>query len=319
VRFTLTEPRPIGSTGSGIALEGFAADGVALWSANGEACGVGLLQNGVLHFSAIDPSGVLGNSGEYPFLTIALTVPNGLTNGTSFPFTWTPGSWISSPSGPLLLSVKTGTVTIGGSLSISGIYPGGGTYPAGSLIRILGTGFQNNIHIQTHVKYSSISITPNEIDLYLKEQTTLDSQSVQLVNPDGSSATYFAYLKGVLVRQPSADLLKSAEFAFPLQTHALATVGPASALANGQWVALALQNPNPGPAVVTIALPSQNKSSSILLPSAGRIADTLSDLLNGATIQPGDTVQVTSTAMIQIMGINGDDQAQTLAPFIPSF
>lgn len=143
----------------------------------------------------------------------------------------------------------------------------------------------------------------------------------QLTNPDGSTATYFAYLKGSLTQQPSTELLQNAELAFPLATHAIASIGIAEALSPVQWQGLALQNPNPGPVVVTLQLASQPPGSgvSILLPSGGRITDSLPALLNGASIQPGDTVQLNSTAPVQIMGLNGDDQAQTLAPFVPSF
>ncbi len=321
VRFTLTEPRPISSTGGHVSLGNFQANGISLWSANGEACGAGVIKDGVLYFSAIDPSGVLGTGAEYPYLTLSLTAPQGLAAGTKIPVSWDPGAWLTSPAGPLDFIVKPGSVTIGGSIYIDGVYPGGGTYPAGTLIRVLGAGFQPNIRIQTPVKYSSISVGPGEIDLYLKEQTTLDSQMFQVTNPDGSTATYFAYLKGTLIQQPSTDLLQNVELAFPLATHAIASVGTAGALSPGQWQGLALQNPNPGPVVVTLQLASQppGSATSILLPSGGRIADSLTALLNGASIQPGDTVQLNSTSPIQIMGLNGDDQAQTLAPFVPSF
>ena len=321
MRFTLTQPRPIMSTGTGFALDGFNINGIALWSTNGVACGVGTVQGGVLHFSAADPSGILGSGVDYPFLTVALTAPQGLATGTSFPFNWTPDAWLYSPAGPLDLSVKPGKVTIGGSLSIEGVYPGGGTYQAGTTIRIAGSGFQKGSKIQTPVKYSSISIMPNEIDLTLKEQTTMDSQMFQVASPDGSSATYFSYLKGIPVRPPSNDLLKSGEYAFPLQTHAIATVSPAGVLPAGEWLALALQNPNPGPASVTITLQpgGPGRSALIVLPPAGRIVDTVSGLLNGLSIQPGDSVIVTSTAMIQVFGIHGDENANTLKPFLPNF
>ncbi len=323
VTFSMTEPQPIGSTGSGFALHRFGVDGVALWSPSGEACGVGLIQDGVLRLNAIDPSAELGTSTDGPFFTVTMSVPANLTAGTSIPFTWTSDSSISLPSGPLQFSVKPGSVTIGGTISISGVYPGGGTYPAGSEIRILGSGFQGRVRLQTPVKYSSITVTPDEIDLTLKEQTTLNGQSFQLTNPDGSTVTYFSYLRGVLVSQPSEELLQNAEFAFPVQTHALASVVAAgdsdSDDGDDKWVALALQNPNPGPVVVTIAAPDQNVSSAVTLPSGGRLVDTLSALVPGAHIQAGETVTVTSTSMIQIMGINGDENAKTLTPFVPVF
>ena len=321
VRFTLTQPRPIMSTGTGVVLDGFGVNGIALWSPNGVACGVGSVQNGVLQFSAIDPTGLLGSDPDYPFLTLTLTAPASAKAGSSFPFDWSPGAWLSAATGPYDLSVKPGKIAISGSLSIQGVYPGGGTYPAGTLIRIPGSGFQSGIRLQTPVKYSSISITSNEIDLTLKEQTTMDSQSFQVTNSDGSSATYFAYLRGTMLRPPSNALLQSGEYAFPLQTHAIATIAPTGPLPVTQWTAVALQNPNAGPAVVTIEVVSgaPGKSATIVLPAGARLVDTLSGLLNGMPVLPDDSVRITSTATIQMFGINGDESAQTLKPFLPTY
>ena len=319
--FTMTQPRPILSTGTGFDLAGFDVNGIALWSTNGLACGVGSVHNGVLTFSAADPSSVLGTGVDYPFLTIALTAPLGVKTGTAFTFGWSPEAWLTSLAGPYALTVKPGRVTIGGSVSIRGVYPGGGTYPAGTVIRIPGTGFQPGLRLQTAVVYSSISITPNEIVLTLKSQTTMDSQRFQVINKDGSSASYFAYLRGSMVRPPSKTLLQTGEFAFPLQTQAVVNVPAGGGLAGSQWVALALQNPNPGPAAVTIELQpyGQGRSALVVLPAGGRLVDTVQGLLNGIVPQPGDIVRVTSTSMIQMFGINGDETAQTLKPFAVSF
>jgi hypothetical protein len=319
VRFSLTQPMPIGSTGTGFALNGFDTNGIAIWSTNGQACGVGLVQNGVLQFSAVDPSGILGTGADYPFLTLTLTAPTGLAPGTSFPLTWSSDAWLNSPTGPMSLVVKPGKLTIGGSVSIRGIFPGGGTWPAGTLIRIPGSGFQKAMHIQTPIKYSSISIAPNEIDLILKEQTTIDANSFSVLNPDGSSATFFAYMKGAPVRPPSNLLLNSGEYAFPLATQAIATIPATGTLPATQWNALALQNPNPGPAVITVSLEpfGEGRSATFILPPGGRLVDTISGLLNGVPVGPGDSVSMISTAMIQVFGIAGDEAANTLTPFLP--
>jgi hypothetical protein len=321
VRFSVTQPMPIGSTGTGFSLDGFLVNGLAVWSTNGLACGVGFLQNGVLRLSAVDASGLLGTGADYPFMTLTLTAPTGLKPGTTFAWNWSSEAWLDSPSGPMSLVVKPGKVTIGGSLSIRGVFPGGGTYPAGTLIRIPGTGFQIGSRLRTHVPYSSISISPNEIDLTLKQQTTMDSQDFTVSNPDGSSATYFSYLRGVPVRLSSNPLLLTGEYAFPLATHAIATIPATGARPATQWMAVALQNPNPGPAAVTIELqPSgEGRSTTIVLPSGGRIVDTVSGLLSGIAVGPNDSVRITSTAMIQIFGINGNDVTQTLTPFLPVF
>jgi hypothetical protein len=312
---------PIGSTGTGFSRSGFLVDGLAVWSTNGLACGVGFLQNGVLKLAAVDASGILGTGADYPFMTLTLTAPAGLTAGATFPWNWSSDAWLNSPTGPMSLVVKPGKVTIGGSLSIRGVYPGGGTYPAGTVIRIPGTGFQPNSRLQTHVKYSSVSITPNEIDLTLQQQTTMDSQAFTVNNPDGSSATYFSYLRGVPVRLSSNPLLLTGEYAFPLAAHAIATIPATGEVPTTEWTAVALQNPNPGPVAVTVELQpaGEGRSATVVLPSGGRLVDTVSGLLSGIAVGPGDSLRITSTAMIQIFGIKGNDAAQTLTPFLPVF
>src|SRR4051794_32268528 len=79
VRFTLTEPQPITSTGAGYAMDAMSVDGVALWSPLGDAGGVGVIKNGKLYVSAISPSGNLGMGLDYPFLTITTDLAPTLT------------------------------------------------------------------------------------------------------------------------------------------------------------------------------------------------------------------------------------------------
>ena len=115
---------------------------------------------------------------------------------------------------------------------------------------------------------------------------------------------------------PVRTLLQSAEPAFQLQTHALATITIPAAGA-GQFTGLALQNPNPGPVVVT--LQGGGQTAMIVLKSGDRVMDDLSTLLNGALLNPGDVVTLVSTTALQILGLQGDDVAQTVMPFLPVF
>ncbi len=316
VQFLLTEPKPIMSTGTGFDMDGFSAWGISVWTPTGEACGVGAIVDGKLKFQAIDPTGSLGTALDYPFLTITMRVPQGVKTGTVFPFNWTPDAYLANNGTPYTLSTKPGTVTIGGSASISGIVPGGGTWPAGTVVHIQGSGFSQSSKLITNVKFSSISIQPNDIQIVLKSATRLDAQEFSVLNTDRSRADYYAYLRGVNLKTPSRGLLENAEYAFPLATHAIASFSAAQNLTDSQFQALALQNPTTGPAVVTVT--ASGRSAMIVMPSGTRIVDTVSELLGGS-VQPGDTVNVVSTAMVQILGVNGDETTKTLSPFIPKF
>ena len=321
-KFEMTEPHPITSTGASFELAGMSVDGVAVWSPLGDAGGVGVVKNGQLHIAAISPSASLGTVSDYPLLTITADVPSSAAPGSSFPLTLGNDSTLMTADGPMAIAMKPGTLVIGGSLSVRGVYPGGGTWPAGTLVRIMGTGFNRSTRVSTKFKTSSISfVNADEIDIVLKEQTTLDAQQVTVVNSDGLVDSYFSYARGVLVRKPSKPLLRISEPAFPQQTHAIASMTVPSLNAS-QFAALALQNSDPGPLVVTLELDSAtggHQTASVTLRSGARILDDLSTLLNGAQITAGDTVRLTSTAPVRILGLIGDESAITVTPLLLTF
>src|SRR5207253_3608983 len=105
---------------------------------------------------------------------------------------------------------------------------------------------------------------------------------------------------------------------FQTLTHSIATVGPLPAMGLGQFTALAVQNPTAGPVVVTFQLQSTGATTTVMLPSGGRVMDDLSTLLGGAAVGAGDVVTVTATSGVQILGLNCDENAFTVAPFLPA-
>src|ERR1700674_4892191 len=80
-----------------------------------------------------------------------------------------------------------------------------------------------------------------------------------------------------------------------------------SALSDGQFMALAVQNPSQGPVVVSFFHQRMGAATSVTLPSGARIMDELSALLNGLNLQAGDVITVNSTSAVQILGMTGDD------------
>ena len=313
LRASLTEPRPIWSTGADAGA--FSLNGFAVWGPGGDTTGVAWVRNGNVQINALSPTGNLGNGLDYPFAILNLNVPK-LKPGTKAVLDLA-GLSMNTAAGPLAVTTKPGTLTVGGSVYISGIFPGGGTLPAGSSVKIRGGGFLPNTKLTATLRINTQRfISAEEIEITLKEATVMDLQKISATNPDGSSATVFSYLRGKMQATPTRLLLQSAEPGFQLQTHALATV-TVPALESGQFVGLALQNPNPGPVVVTLTSGAQ--SAMIVMKSGDRVMDELGALLNGMTLNPGDTVNVVSTAFIQILGIQGDDNTQALKPFLPVF
>src|SRR5205085_6281209 len=151
--------------------------------------------------------------------------------------------------------------------------------------------------ISTKMKTSApIYISPTEMRLTLQQTATLDEQPFQVTNPDGSQVVYYSYLRGKLITAPSRQLLRDTDPVFQSLTNAGATVGPLPVMGPGQFTALAVQNPAAGPVVVTFQLQSTGATTTVMLPSVGRVMDDLSTLLGGAIVSAGDTVTVTSTS-----------------------
>jgi hypothetical protein len=318
-KFSLTTPRPISGGGPKFQDYGFEINGIGIVSPLGTTVGVALSNNGVLSVEIISPDSDYGTNTDYPFLTIAMTVPDGSKPGQTFPLQMA-DTVVNTPSGPVTLSnTKVGTLTVGGSVSIHGLVPGGGTWPAGTMVRVQGTGFGPGTKFATKMKTSSaVYVSPTEAVFFLQTATTLDGQSVTMTNPDGSSATYYSYLRGVPVSQPTRSLLRKADPIFQTQTHTSAVLGPIAPAAPGEFTGLALQNPGLVPALVWLTHDRTGASKLVMLPSGGRLMDEIGAIL-GVDMQAGDVVRVTSATGVQILGLSGDDNTVTLRPFLPAF
>jgi hypothetical protein len=320
VKHLLTQPRPISSGGTKFAMDSMLIAGVALSSPLGDTGGAAVFQNGSLSVSVVSPSSDFGTNLDYPFLTITMRIPASMPAGTTMPLGLTDTTF-QSPTGPLTMTdPKPGVLTIGGSAFVDGVYPGGGTWPAGTVISVRGGGFQPGTKVITKMKTSTPEyVSPTEFRFTLQQQTTIDQQPILLKNPDGSQTEYFSYLRGVPVNKPASLLLQSTDPIFAQNTLPAATVGPIAPQGPSQFVALAVQNPSQGSVSVSFHLDRTGTTTTVILPSGGRIMDELANLLGGDAVAAGDTVTVTATAGVQILGLNCDDNAHTVSAFLPGF
>ena len=319
IKHLLYQPRPISSGGPRVPMFNFVVDGVSVNSPLGDAAGAALADHGFLAISLISPDSDLGTS-DYPFLTVTMTVPPATPAASVYPLGFTDATF-QTPAGPFALTnPKPGTLTIGGSVSIYGVFPGGGVWPAGTPISLKGTGFEPTTKITTKMKTSAASyVSPTEMVFFLSDTVVMDMQPITASNRDGSNVTFYSYLRGKPVGVPSREILTRTEPIFQAQTHGLATVGPIQTLATGQSLALAVQNPNPGPVVVSFHHQRSGATTSVWLPPSGRIMDDLSALLGGLHLNTGDVVTINATSGVQILGILVNETANTIAPFLPEF
>lgn len=326
LKFSLTEPRPIMIGASVSALDTVAVDalfGVSLYSPAGDVFGVARYQDGQFNVNYISPLGRFGTFVDYPILTITAHVRQDAIAGYQSRISLAAGSTYGNLLGQLFPFVepKPGILTVGGSAAIHNVVPGGGAWPAGTRVKILGTGFTPATKLRTKFQVRSTEfISPNEIDVVLDLDTRMDSQPIEIVNPDGSKEKYYSYLRGVESVASSNALIASAEPVFPLISLQRATVGQLPRGLNGTIVtALAIQNPNSAPVTVVLTASTalgQVGHNSITLNFAEKITRELGEFF-GTPLAPGTIVRLAATLPVQLVPFYGDTSTSGLKPFVP--
>ena len=144
-------------------------------------------------------------------MTVALRLKPTVQNGQVFGVALDQSAsfWRNLLGLPIAVELKPGSITVGGSVSITNVVPGGGVLPAGGTFRILGMGFSPQTKVQLNpLKASSIQyVSPGEIRVTVKDGGVLDGTKIQVSNPDNSSDTYYSYLRGVPVGASARPLL----------------------------------------------------------------------------------------------------------------
>jgi len=295
--------------------------GIELFNPNGDVSGVAMTAGSMVSVSSITSTGTQGS--DYPIMTLSFQLPANVSSGTRLPFsldpssTWTLGLLGTATLKPLLPS----TISVGGSISITNVVPGGGLQPAGTVVSVQGMGFQTGTQVQlSNIKASSISVvSPQEIQIVLAEPTQMTGKKIQVTNPDGSQDTYFSYMRGIPLGQSSHPLLASAVPIFSSVTHSQAVFSAAASLTASEFTGIAVQNPNLEPATVTFTLFSSGNtslgSSTMVIPSGYRMMRDMSEL-TGVVPPTGSYVVVSSDFPVQMFGFLGDSVTGTVVPYV---
>lgn len=321
MKMLVTDPSPVSSGGPRFAaFNGASVVGIQLFNPTGDVNGVAMLGSPMVNIAYVSSTGTQGS--DYPIMTVALQIPSNVSIGTTLPFsldsssTWTLGLLGTATMKP----ITPATITVGGSISITNVVPGGGFQPAGTVVSVRGIGFQSGTQVQlSSIKASSISvISPQEIQIVLAEPTQMTGKKIQVTNPDGSSDTYFSYMRGVPFGQSNQPLLASALPIFSSSTYSRAVFSSGD-LATSEFNGVAVQNPNSAPATVTFTLISSSNvalgSSTIVIPSRTRIMHETSEL-TGAAPQPGSYLAVSSDVSVQMFGFQADNVNGTVVPYV---
>ncbi|HKT49771.1 MAG TPA: hypothetical protein VJV96_05720 [Candidatus Angelobacter sp.] len=176
----LTEPKPIGNSSTRPTIPTGPTGpvrGVAVNDSTGQAVGIAVINGTDISVSIQSPNASLGTDVDYPLLV--LTMPVTGTSG-SFTVALDPSStFFVGGSQYSILENVPGTLTIGGTVSITDVVPGGGVIKPGDTIKILGIGFDANtkINMNNVNTMSTNFISSKEIDV------TINSLCVPESNP----------------------------------------------------------------------------------------------------------------------------------------
>jgi len=321
MKFMMTEPTPI-SSGS-LRLDtpkDTSVQGIHLFNPAGDVNGIAVINGQHVNILYFTSNGTQGS--DSPIMTIALQIPTSAVTGTETQFGLDPSStWNLGRLGVATMRpMPPANVTIGGSISISNVVPGGGLLPSGTVVSVQGHGFQRNTRIQlSNIKASSIAVvSPQEIRIVLAAPTDLTGKKIQVVNPGGSQDTYFSYLRGVPFGQSNRSLLISALPLFSSVTHSQAVFAAASFSSAQQFSGVAVQNQNLTPAMVTFTLFSSSSaslgSSTVVVPSGSFIMRESSELAGGVAPPAGSYLTVSSDLSVQLLGFLADEAAGTVTP-----
>jgi hypothetical protein len=263
-------------------------------------------------------------SDEYPLLTVSLRIRPDVAVGAKTLFTLDSRSiWNLSPTRAVLADrIVPGRVTVGGSVSITDVVPGAGVWPAGTVVKVRGIGFNSRTRLRVDdAETTSIRfISPNEMQFTLAEKTAMRGLRLRAENSDFRNE-YYTYMRGITSTVSARTLLAATRPIFSLNPRAITTLGPFPSLDENRYAALGLQNPGPGAVTVGIALYDAGGAllyqSARTLESLHRLALELSELLDGVPAPPGSSVVVKASAPIDAIGLLCDEGSWTVSPSLP--
>jgi len=306
---------------------------VAVNDASGKAIGIAVINGADMTISIQSPDSSLGTDVDYPLLVLTMPVTSTTKNAT-FPMGMDPSStFFNGGTAYNIQENVPGTLTIGGTVSITDVIPGGGTIKSGDTLKILGIGFDANTKIQiNNANINQTFVSPTEIDVSITTLCApeidpcspvptmqLDGDRVRATNTNTNDVSeYFSYEHTDDAGSSNNPLVT---LVHPMFSQQLFTVGSFAYSASAtQFTGIALQNTATTDATVKIELLDASGNSLataplVLLPARRKMVRAISDLF--ASVPAGTTqvrATVTTGPSLRMLGMLGDSSAGTVAP-----
>jgi hypothetical protein len=296
-----------------------AVQGVTLSGAP-DAAGTAVIDGTSLIFRTVSASPTLELSSA-PMIAVTIAVPDQAPVGTTASPTpdAAPSLGLDPFGNPCVLNPLDQVAPVV-RVSITDVLPGVGFLPAGSLVAVVGNGFQPEAQVLIDgVAVASTSwVDSSRIEVVTGVEAQLDGRSVSVINPDRTGATYVSYLRATDLGKSARPLLATTEAIFPLQTQSSAVF---AAPTSGTFFGLALQNPGTADSIVSVELwdaGSVIASASLALPPRTKVSREVSELFPGVIPGAGSFFQLTATVPVQMLGLSGNENDGSVTAVLPA-
>ncbi|HYL76656.1 MAG TPA: hypothetical protein VEU96_20750 [Bryobacteraceae bacterium] len=224
---------------------------IAAFSATGDQTGYALVQGQQITAYFTSASAGIGQLPQLPVFVVTVPVLATAKIGATSSVTVDPTqqTWQDPQGNPYSISVNPGTFTVGGTLSIQSVTPGGGLLPSGTVVSIDGTGFDATATATIDgVSLSSPHLVgTRRIEMTLGGATEMTGKRVHITNATGASVDYFAALPALAAARDNF-LLILPSLPFPQYT---AVTWDYSVASPRRRVYSCLQNPGATPITAT--------------------------------------------------------------------
>ena len=295
----------------------------ALYSPAGDVSGVAVGKTGGTQVFFTSPLTSFGMTIDTPVMTLAIPVAKTATAGQMTNLTLDPANslWYDPSSNLYPVELKSGVMTVGGTLSISDVTPGAGIVQPGTVISIKGMGFDpaSVVDINEASIATSTYVSPTLLQVTLSAPIDIRGKRTRVTNGNNEKAEYYPYQRTTPVGTSTHTLIASS---IPLFAQTTWKVGYFRPTAQGTlFSGVALQNLNPKKANVVLSLYSRK---GVLLGTLSQalgvnrsMARDLAELFPGL-VATGTRLKVSSDQPIQLLGMLGDDATGTVLPVNPT-
>jgi uncharacterized protein (TIGR03437 family) len=219
-----------------------------VFGSKSDAYGAATISGLHLDASFYSPSGGVGQTRQ-PFFVVSAAILPGISPGTIAAITLdaSQSAWKDPNGNQYSVSATPGSVTVGGSLSISPLSTGGELLPAGDVVVIAGTGLSaaTAVSIDGVVSSAAYNASSQRILVTLGAPAELTGKRLVANNPDGSQAEYYLLFNALYPIALPASRFTGVQPMFPIQSWPAVT-----AEIEEEGGVVAFQNPNPLPVQV---------------------------------------------------------------------